>query len=105
VGPDEERSEGSQRSELADAALYATLTSLLVASLLAPLIAASLNSLVEQKNRMKGVKRVILDMATTLGVTNSTMRIIERRDVVDKYIVFAGIFVTCLVIWILYRWI
>lgn len=65
---------------------------------------ASLSSLVDQKNRMKGVKRVILDMATTLGVSNSTMRIIERRDVVDKYIVYAGMGITVVVIWILYRW-
>ena len=27
-----------------------------------------------------------------------------NRDVVDKYIVYAGMFVTVVVIWILYRW-
>lgn len=30
------------------------------------------------------------------------MRIIERRDITDKYIVFCGMILTCILIWVVY---
>lgn len=60
---------------------------------------ASLNGLVEQRQRMRGIKRVVFDIGNRLGITNSTMRIIERRDISDAYLVLAGMIVTCLVIY------
>ena len=35
-----------------------------------------------------------------MGLSNATMRIIERRDVTDAYLVFAGMVVTLIVIYI-----
>jgi len=63
---------------------------------------ASLNSLVTQRSRLKGVKRVMLDIGNKLGLSNSTMRIIERRDVTDAYLVMAGMVITLLVIYLLW---
>jgi len=64
---------------------------------------ASLQNLLSQRDRMKGVRRLMLDIAATLGVSNSTLRVIERRETADRIIVAAGMFVVCLVLYFLYR--
>uniref|UniRef100_A0A7S2XN21 Golgi SNAP receptor complex member 2 n=1 Tax=Attheya septentrionalis TaxID=420275 RepID=A0A7S2XN21_9STRA len=63
---------------------------------------ASLTGLIEQRQRMKGVKRVMLDIGSKIGLSNSTMRIIERRDVTDAYFVFGGMVVCLLLMYFLY---
>mmetsp|Transcript_18248 Transcript_18248/g.25710 ORF Transcript_18248/g.25710 Transcript_18248/m.25710 type:complete len:166 (-) Transcript_18248:99-596(-) len=63
---------------------------------------ASLTSLVEQRGRLRGVKGILMNVSDKLGLTNSTMRIIERRDVTDAYLVFVGMVVTCIVIYFCY---
>ena len=64
---------------------------------------ASLNSLQEQRQRLRGVNRVVFDMGHRLGLTQATMRIIERRDVTDAYFVAGGMIITLIVfyfVWI-----
>lgn len=56
----------------------------------------SLTALVEQRQMMRGVRNVVMRMENVMGLTNSTMRIIERRDITDAYLVLAGIIVTCI---------
>jgi Golgi SNAP receptor complex protein 2 len=51
---------------------------------------------------MTGVKRVMLDIGSKIGLSNSTMRIIERRDVTDAYFVFGGMVVCLLLMYFLY---
>mmetsp|Transcript_29411 Transcript_29411/g.41342 ORF Transcript_29411/g.41342 Transcript_29411/m.41342 type:complete len:214 (+) Transcript_29411:103-744(+) len=63
---------------------------------------ASLSSLVEQRGRLRGVKGTLMNISNKLGLTNSTMRIIERRDITDAYLVFAGMVLTCIVIYFCY---
>mmetsp|Transcript_6488 Transcript_6488/g.10313 ORF Transcript_6488/g.10313 Transcript_6488/m.10313 type:complete len:166 (-) Transcript_6488:972-1469(-) len=63
---------------------------------------ASLAGLVDQRSRLRGVRRVVTDIGNRLGLTNTTMRIIERRDITDAYLVFAGMIITCIVIYICY---
>jgi golgi SNAP receptor complex member 2 len=65
----------------------------------------SLSELAMQRERMKGTQRRVLDMLTTLGVSSSTIRVIERRNVVDRAIVFGGMFVTLVCLYLLYRFI
>jgi golgi SNAP receptor complex member 2 len=60
---------------------------------------ASLGSLVEQRQRLRGVRSVVSSIGDTLGLTNATMKIIERRDITDAYLVAAGMLVTLLVIY------
>lgn len=62
----------------------------------------ALTGLVDQRQKMRGVKNVVMRMGNVLGLTNSTMRIIERRDITDAYLVLAGIIVTCIVIYFCY---
>ncbi|OQR92592.1 hypothetical protein THRCLA_08668 [Thraustotheca clavata] len=51
---------------------------------------ASLGNLSDQRDRMKGVQRKVLDVANRLGLSSSLLRVIERRDTVDKWIVYGG---------------
>lgn len=60
---------------------------------------ASLTGLVQQRQQMRGIKRKVFDIGNKLGISNSTMRIIERRDITDAYLVFGGMVVTCIVIY------
>ena len=63
---------------------------------------ASLSALVGQRQRMRWVTRKMLDIGNKIGLSNSTMRMIERRDATDAYLVFGGMVVTMLVIYFLY---
>ena len=63
----------------------------------------TLSNLVSQKERLKGVQKTTLDMLNYLGVSNSLMRSVERRDFVDKWIVYVGmVLVLLLVIYLLF---
>jgi len=63
---------------------------------------AQLSSLIEQRQKMKGVKGMVIKMGSKLGLSNSTMRMIERRDATDAYLVFGGMFVTCIVLYLVW---
>ncbi|EED95273.1 predicted protein [Thalassiosira pseudonana CCMP1335] len=63
---------------------------------------ASLSNLVGQRQRMRWVNRKMLDIGNKIGLSNSTMRMIERRDATDAWLVFGGMIVTLLVIYFLY---
>lgn len=65
---------------------------------------ASLSSLVAQRSRMRWVNRKMLDIGNKIGLSNSTMRMIERRDATDAYLVFGGMIITLLVLYFLYFW-
>ena len=63
---------------------------------------AALSSLIDQRQRLKGVQRRILDIGGMMGISNSIMRMSERRDKVDRGIVFVGILVTTALLY--YAW-
>ena len=65
----------------------------------------SLTELTSQREMLKGTQSKVLDMLTTLGVSSSTIRIIERRNVVDKMIVYGGMLITALLLYLVHRWI
>jgi Golgi SNAP receptor complex protein 2 len=49
-----------------------------------------LGSLRTQRGVLKSAHRKILNVASTLGLSNSVMRIIERRTTADKILVYGG---------------
>lgn len=57
-----------------------------------------LGSLVNQRATLKGAHRRILAIGSTLGLSNHTMKLIERRFVEDKYVMIGGMITTLLVI-------
>lgn len=61
---------------------------------------ASFENLREQRQRLRGVTRVVADMGNALGLTQTTMKIIERRDITDAYLVAACMVVTLIVLYV-----
>lgn len=59
-----------------------------------------LSSLKEQSVTLKGTHKKILDIANMLGLSNTVMRLIEKRTSQDKIILFVGMLVTCLIMYI-----
>ncbi|CAD7006595.1 probable Golgi SNAP receptor complex member 2 [Ceratitis capitata] len=57
-----------------------------------------LSSLINQRETLKGAHRRIHAIGSTLGLSNHTMKLIERRFVEDKYVMLGGMFVTLLII-------
>ncbi|XP_014675056.1 PREDICTED: Golgi SNAP receptor complex member 2-like [Priapulus caudatus] len=59
-----------------------------------------LGNLREQRGALKGVQKRVLDIANTLGMSNTVMRLIERRTTQDKVILWGGIIVTCVIMYL-----
>ena len=63
-----------------------------------------LSNLRTQSGTLKGVHRKILDMANTLGLSGTVMRLIERRTAQDKIILIVGMVVTCIIMWLVWKY-
>jgi golgi SNAP receptor complex member 2 len=63
----------------------------------------TLNELVSQRERLKSIQRRVLDMFNYLGLSNSLMKGIENRDNIDKWIVFAGMIIVLVIIFLVYK--
>lgn len=57
-----------------------------------------LENLRSQRERLKGARKRILDIGNTLGLSNHTMKVIEKRISEDKYVLYIGMAVTTLVL-------
>ncbi|KAI0940526.1 hypothetical protein AcW1_003698 [Taiwanofungus camphoratus] len=65
---------------------------------------AVLDDLVDQRNVLKGTQRRLLDAANTLGLSRDVIGWIERRSTQDMYIFFAGIVVTFVCFYLIWRY-
>ncbi|CAB3987782.1 Golgi SNAP receptor complex member 2-like [Paramuricea clavata] len=63
-----------------------------------------LTNLREQRITLKGVHKRILDIASTLGLSNTLIRLIDKRGTQDKWIVFGGIIVTCIIMFLVVKY-
>jgi Golgi SNAP receptor complex protein 2 len=63
-----------------------------------------LTSLREQRGTFKGIQKRILDVANTLGMSNTVMRLIERRTYQDKIILYGGMILTCVVMFLVVKY-
>jgi len=57
-----------------------------------------LDNLRSQRDTLKTARTRMLDIGNTLGLSNHTMMIIERRVKQDKWVMFGGMFVTLAII-------
>lgn len=57
-----------------------------------------LDSLRSQRFTLKGAHRRLVDIGNTLGLSNTTMRLIEQRSRQDGIILVGGVIFTCIVI-------
>ncbi|CAH8448378.1 unnamed protein product [Dicrocoelium dendriticum] len=65
--------------------------------------AASLASLKEQGLTLKGAQRRVLDLINTLGLSNTVMRLIERRTHQDKILFWLLAAVTLFLMYVIWR--
>ncbi|KAE8099743.1 hypothetical protein FH972_017699 [Carpinus fangiana] len=56
------------------------------------------------RERLKKAHRKALDVLNTVGLSNSLLRLIERRHRVDNWIKYAGMVLTLIIIFIIWRW-
>ena len=54
--------------------------------------------------RYASAQRKLLDVMNTLGLSTSLMRVIERRQKLDQWLVYFGMLLTLAVIYALYSW-
>ncbi|GKE10819.1 membrin-11-like protein [Tanacetum coccineum] len=72
--------------------------------------AAILAKYSEQRERLKtskasvGAQRKALDVLNTLGLSNSVLRLIERRNRVDQWIKYGGMILTFIIVIAFLRW-
>lgn len=57
-----------------------------------------MDSLRSQRDTLKGAHKRVIDIANTLGLSNATIRLIERRVKQDKFILIGGMLITTFVI-------
>ncbi|GBE81540.1 golgi SNAP receptor complex member bos1 [Sparassis latifolia] len=65
---------------------------------------AVLDDLVDQRNVLKGTQRRLLDAANTLGLSKDVIGWIERRSTQDMYIFFAGVIITFVCFYFIWRY-
>lgn len=63
-----------------------------------------MSNLREQHGTLKGIQRRVLDMMTTLGLSNTVMRLIDRRTHQDKFILYGGMLVTCIIMFLVWKY-
>src|SRR5690349_14474813 len=57
-----------------------------------------LSSLKNQRELLKGARNKMVSIGNTLGLSDHTMRLIERRLKEDKWVMLGGMFVTLVII-------
>ncbi|XP_037081817.1 Golgi SNAP receptor complex member 2-like [Pollicipes pollicipes] len=65
---------------------------------------SALSNLRDQRGVLKGARRRMLDLANTLGMSNTVMRLIERRAYQDKFVLFGGMLATLVVMYVTWRY-
>ncbi|XP_065853582.1 membrin-11-like [Euphorbia lathyris] len=62
---------------------------------------AILSKYSEQRERLKRAQRKALDVLNTVGLSNSVLRLIERRNRVDRWIKYMGMLITVVILYYL----
>ena len=62
-----------------------------------------LETLRDQRTLMKNIRKKVLDISSMLGMSNTVMRLIERRSEGDKYILFGGMVLTCFIMYLVIK--
>ena len=60
----------------------------------------TLSNLQEQHSMLKNVKRKMITITNSLGLSNTLLRMIERRSASDKYILYGGMIITVIVMFL-----
>lgn len=63
-----------------------------------------LGNVKHQNLTLKDIKRKTLSVANTLGLSTSLIKMIERRNTSDKYILYGGMIITCIIMFLAVRY-
>ncbi|ELT94374.1 hypothetical protein CAPTEDRAFT_152195 [Capitella teleta] len=63
-----------------------------------------IGNLRDQRGMLKGVHKKMLDVANTLGLSNTVMRLIERRTTQDKVILYGGMVLTLVIMFFIWKY-
>jgi len=63
-----------------------------------------LESLRNQRETIKGFRRKMIDVANVLGMSGTVMRLIERRQEGDKWVLYGGMIITCIIMYLVIRY-
>ncbi|XP_021413441.2 Golgi SNAP receptor complex member 2 [Oncorhynchus mykiss] len=63
-----------------------------------------LTGLRDQRDTLKGTHKKMLDVANMLGLSNTVMRLIEKRATQDKFIMIGGMLLTCVVMFLVVKY-
>uniref|UniRef100_A0A8C7GVL8 Golgi SNAP receptor complex member 2 n=1 Tax=Oncorhynchus kisutch TaxID=8019 RepID=A0A8C7GVL8_ONCKI len=63
-----------------------------------------LTGLRDQRDTLKGTHKKMLDVANMLGLSNTVMRLIEKRATQDKFVMIGGMLLTCVVIFLVVKY-
>lgn len=66
--------------------------------------AAVLVKYAEQRDRLKRAQRKALDILNTVGLSNSVLKLVERRHRVDKWISYVGMAATLIIVITVWCW-
>ena len=60
----------------------------------------TLLNLKEQNSMLKTIKTKMLNVTNSLGLSNSLIRLIERRNANDKYVLYGGMLITLFIMFL-----
>ncbi|XP_044855834.1 Golgi SNAP receptor complex member 2 isoform X2 [Mauremys mutica] len=63
-----------------------------------------LHGLRDQRMTLKGTHKKILDVANMLGLSNTVMRLIEKRAFQDKYFMIGGMLLSCVIMFLVVQY-
>ncbi|KAL4458170.1 hypothetical protein ABPG75_013035 [Micractinium tetrahymenae] len=63
-----------------------------------------IGSMAGQRERLKATHRRVLDLLNSVGLSDSVLRLAERRQRLDKLLVYGGMAATLLLVGLLYWW-
>lgn len=66
--------------------------------------AGVLEMLGQQSDILRGVHRKVMDMGVHLGVVQSTLRMISRRHLMDRWVVYIGMFLVMALLVLVFWW-
>ncbi|MQL93896.1 hypothetical protein Taro_026543 [Colocasia esculenta] len=65
---------------------------------------AVLSKYSDQRDRLKRAQRKALDVLNTVGLSNSLLKLIERRHRTDKWIAYGGMTAVAVIVFLFWRW-
>lgn len=65
---------------------------------------AILSAMSGSRERLKKAHRKALDVLNTVGISNSVLRLIERRHRIDNWIKYTGMILTIIIVFMIWRW-